>query len=149
MPDDIPSDAPASDPAPIEQPEPAPEAKVAPQAPETPPSAPPDPTNGSDTPNEPLTPGPAPEPPPVVQPSSNFVRDLAAKARVVIQDRKHKKLDKVMALFDTKKQIENRDVEKLLKVSDATATRYLEQLEKQGKITQVGKHGRGVLYIKV
>jgi len=39
-------------------------------------------------------------------------------------------------------------VENLLLVSDATATRYLDELEKEGKIKQVGKTGKGVFYEK-
>lgn len=136
---------------------------VVPPVPATEPEiAQPEGTNGSNTPSEPITPEaiPAPEPPPLEVPiatplptpvpsSNQIVRDLAAKARAVIQDRKRKKLDKVMTLFNTKPQISNKDVEKLLRCSDATATRYLSILEKEGRITQVGKHGRGVLYIKV
>ena len=45
-----------------------------------------------------------------------------------------------------KAKITNNDVEKLLGVSDATATRYLDALEKEGKIRQVGKRGRFVYY---
>jgi len=41
------------------------------------------------------------------------------------------------------------EVEKLLHVSDATATRYLEQLEKEGKVKQNGRTGAGVLYSKI
>jgi Fic family protein len=40
-------------------------------------------------------------------------------------------------------------VEKLLHVSDATATRYLETLEKEGKIKQVGKTGKHTHYEKI
>jgi len=43
-------------------------------------------------------------------------------------------------------RITNNDVEKLLGVSDATATRYLDKLEKEGKIWQEGKTGRFVYY---
>lgn len=44
-----------------------------------------------------------------------------------------------MSLFLKKRDITNDDVEKLLHVSDATATRYLQELEKGGRITQAGK----------
>lgn len=44
------------------------------------------------------------------------------------------------------KKITNNDVEKLLGVADSTATRYLDELEKEGKIKQVGKTGKGVYY---
>ena len=42
----------------------------------------------------------------------------------------------------------NDEVEKLLHVSDATATRYLSVLEREGKIKQLGKTGKGVVYTK-
>lgn len=45
-------------------------------------------------------------------------------------------------------KITNNQVEKLLGVSDATAERYLEQLEKEGLIKQVGKEGKFVYYEK-
>ena len=76
-------------------------------------------------------PMPAPAPVIVVQ---NRIKDFFAKAAQVIQFRKQKKLTKIMTLFTKKTHITNDEVEKLLHVSDATATRYLSQLEKQGKI---------------
>jgi predicted HTH transcriptional regulator len=71
------------------------------------------------------------------------------KARVAIQDRKRKKRDKIMQALTTKGKITNDEVEKVLHVSDATATRYLSALEKEGKIKQVGKTGTGVVYSKI
>ncbi len=41
------------------------------------------------------------------------------------------------------------EVREFLHVSDATATRYLSQLEKENKIKQVGKTGKGVLYFRI
>ena len=49
---------------------------------------------------------------------------------------------------DGKAGITNNDVEKLLGVSDSTAERYLDQLEKQGKLKQMADTGRGVYYTK-
>lgn len=43
-------------------------------------------------------------------------------------------------------KLANNDVENLLGVSDATATRYLDELEKEGKLRQVGETGRGAHY---
>ena len=54
-----------------------------------------------------------------------------------------------MEILNTKDKVSNADVEKLLRVSDATATRYLSALQKQGKIRKVGKTGRSVFYAKV
>lgn len=76
-------------------------------------------------------------------------RDLLVKARATIQDRKRKKLDKILEALNTKGKITNDEVEKLLHVSDATATRYLSALEKEGKIQQVGKTGKAVEYTRI
>jgi Fic family protein len=75
-------------------------------------------------------------------------RTLLDKARAVIQSRKQKKLEKIMGLFAKKPSITNDEVEKLLHVSDATATRYLSHLEQQGRIMQTGKTGHAVSYTK-
>lgn len=53
---------------------------------------------------------------------------------------------KILSFLNQNKQATNDDIQKLLNVSDATATRYLDQLEKQNKITQVGDTGSGVFY---
>ena len=85
---------------------------------------------------------PTPEPisviPPVSAPVIQGKQSLLAKARNIIQFRKRKKLDKIMSLYLKKQTITNDDVQKLLYVSDATATRYLQQLEKEGKIRRQG-----------
>jgi len=54
--------------------------------------------------------------------------------------------EKILALFTRGAHITNDDVQKALRVSDATATRYLDRLEKSGDITQVGSTGAGVSY---
>lgn len=46
-------------------------------------------------------------------------------------------------------RIVNNDVEKLLGVSNATAERYLQELEKEGILKQMGIIGRGVYYEKI
>ena len=91
------------------------------------------------------------EPVSVPKPSSikDSARDLLNKARFAIQTRKRKKLDHIMTLFAKRTNITNDEVEKFLHVSDATATRYLEILEKENKIKQSGKTGTGVTYSKV
>lgn len=55
---------------------------------------------------------------------------------------------KVLALFDTKPEVTNDDVQRALGVSDTTATDYLSALEAQGRIRQVGVTGRPVHYLK-
>ncbi|MBP6884711.1 MAG: DUF977 family protein, partial [Candidatus Pacebacteria bacterium] len=66
-----------------------------------------------------------------------------------IYAKRQKRLDKIMGLFAKRTSLSNDDVEKLLHVSDATATRYLSILEKGGKIVQSGKTGRSVSYSKI
>lgn len=72
-----------------------------------------------------------------------------AKGNPAKQARMRSRIDRLFQEITTKGKISNDEVEKLLHVSDATATRYLEVLEKEGKIKQVGKTGRGVTYQKI
>jgi len=60
--------------------------------------------------------------------------------------KKDENLDKVIGMFNSGNEITNDEVEKALGVSDATATRYLDKLEAEGKIVQIGKEGRFVKY---
>ena len=55
-----------------------------------------------------------------------------AKEQLAIQ--KAKEIRSLMTLFLKQSKITNDEVEKFLHVSDATATRYLSQLEKEGNI---------------
>ena len=55
---------------------------------------------------------------------------------------------KLLALLKNKSKIRNDEVEKFLGVSDATAERYLNELEAKGVIRQVGHTGRNVYYQK-
>lgn len=81
--------------------------------------------------------------------SREGARAVIAKAQEAIQFGKRKKLDRVMSLFAKRTNITNDEVEKLLHVSDATATRYLEILKKENKIKQTGKTGKAVSYSKI
>jgi Fic family protein len=54
-----------------------------------------------------------------------------------------------MTLFLKKSKITNDEVKDFLHVSDATAERYLNTLEKENKIKQVGKTGHAVSYQKI
>lgn len=84
----------------------------------------------------------------------NRMYELLVMARNMMQVRKRKKLDKIMKMFaipvnnpnGQERRITNDEVEKLLHVSDATASRYLGILEKENKIQQHGKTGKGVFY---
>ena len=57
--------------------------------------------------------------------------------------------EKLMNYLSDKEKVANDEVEKLLGVSNATAERYLDELEKEGALRQVGRVGRKVYYKKV
>ncbi|GEM_PF-3656363 len=85
----------------------------------------------------PVVPVPAtPEPTPA--PVSASLKSFLGKAMEKIQFRKRAKLAKIVKLAVEKKSITNDDVQKLLRVSDATATRYLSELAKKGGLKRFG-----------
>ena len=43
-------------------------------------------------------------------------------------------------------KITNEDVREMFDISSQTALNYLDELELEGKIVQIGEHGRGVYY---
>ena len=61
-------------------------------------------------------------------------------------EQKAENKQKILAFIQTNGKIQNNDVEKLARVSNATAERYLDELEKEGKLTQHGVIGQGVFY---
>ena len=152
----IPEPAPTETPAPTEA-----QASVSEPEPLSPETNPAD-LNGqaSETGTDKSVPEPIPEPAPAQQSSSQpqqsspapavpALRGDIAKARAKIQETKHMKLDKIMAKLTEKGRITNDEVEKLLHVSDATATRYLQALEKENKIKQTGVTGKAVFYERI
>lgn len=74
---------------------------------------------------------------------------VRAKAGKIVNpqqiEERQKNLEKVLALARARGQIANDDVQNELKVSDATATRYLEELERQGQLVQIGTK-KGAIY---
>ncbi|MBU4480072.1 winged helix-turn-helix domain-containing protein [Patescibacteria group bacterium] len=60
--------------------------------------------------------------------------------------KKQENKEKILEFFGSNPKITNDDVEKLCNVSNATAERYLDQLEKEGKLIQHGKIGTDVFY---
>lgn len=49
-----------------------------------------------------------------------------------------KKLKEILNLLAQKSRATNHEIKTLLRVSNATATRYMDELEKQGKVRRVG-----------
>lgn len=72
------------------------------------------------------------------QPNQPSPKSFLAKALESIQFRKKAKLEKIMKLANEKKSITNDQVQKLLRISDATATRYLSELVRQNKLKRTG-----------
>lgn len=88
-----------------------------------------------------------PTPPPPTPPpqSSNWSKVDPSRARAGRVKRVEENLEKILRLAQTKESITNDMVEKLLHVSGATATRYLNMLVLRGKLWREGKT-RGVKY---
>jgi len=82
----------------------------------------------------------------VPDPQRATAPDKAAKARAAIQSKKRKKLERILEEVIAKGSISNNEVEKLLGVSDATASRYLVALQKEEKLKRIGKTGKAVRY---
>jgi hypothetical protein len=86
----------------------------------------------------PLTPTAAQTQPSAQQNQSGFIHGLLIKAQAKIQSNKQKKLNEIIQLAQKKQTIKNEDVQKLLRISSATATRYLVKLVEQGHLTRIG-----------
>ena len=61
-------------------------------------------------------------------------------------EQKAENKQKILTFVQEHGKIQNNDVEKLTGVSNATAERYLDELEKEGKLTQHGTIGQSVSY---
>ena len=70
--------------------------------------------------------------------NAGFIAEQVAK--------KAENKQKILAFVQEHGKIQNNDVEKLVGVSNATAERYLDELEKEGKLTQHGTIGQNVFY---
>jgi len=70
--------------------------------------------------------------------NAGFIAEQTAK--------KTENKQKILEFIQRNGKIQNNDVEKLAGVSNATAERYLDELEKEGKLTQHGVIGQGVFY---
>ena len=68
------------------------------------------------------------------------------KGRDAVQARITKRKARIMERAKREGRITNDDVEDLFCISDSTARNYLNDLERDGKLTQQGATGRGVHY---
>jgi Fic family protein len=94
---------------------------------------------------------------------SEEMSEMREEAREALTERTEKRKEKILNLMnseavhdeelkacnvaDIKKGITCDNVEKLLDVSNATARKYLNELESENKIKQIGERGRDVYYI--
>lgn len=106
--------------------------EAAPAAPEPLSSPPPAPTQ-SETSASPSSP-----PPPLQPVTDTSIKNRLNQALEAIRFRRRAKLDKILVLAAKKNSIKNDDVEKLLRVSDSTAQRYLNQLVLERKLRRSG-----------
>ncbi len=67
--------------------------------------------------------------------------------RLQREEKKQQNKRQIIEILEKKGRITNQEVEKALKVSDATATRYLDELEKEGRVIQKGE-AKGTYYVK-
>lgn len=61
--------------------------------------------------------------------------------------KKDENKERILEFLRNNEKVTNNDAERLLEVSDATATRYMDELEKEGKIRQIGNTGKYVYYV--
>ncbi len=122
--------------SPTETPVEEPKTEPASEIPETPQN--PGPPKEETKQEEKVSSSPEPESSKSPQPSQIDLDELRAKANKERQDRKQEHLSEVEKLAKSK-PINNDDVRELLHVSQSTATNYLEELTKQGKLKKSGK----------
>ena len=60
--------------------------------------------------------------------------------------RKNANKEKIMELFKERPELTNADIREKLGVTERSVVRYMDELEKSGKVEQVGDSGRGVFY---
>ncbi|MFA7252606.1 MAG: helix-turn-helix domain-containing protein [Candidatus Paceibacterota bacterium] len=77
-------------------------------------------------------------------------RGRLEKPRVTQTEEKKQNLEAIMGLMESGNQpLTNYQVEQMLGIPESTVTRYFDELEKAGKVRQVGTTGQGVFYEKI
>jgi len=62
------------------------------------------------------------------------------------QAKKEAAKGKIITALRAKVSLRNEEIAELAGISSATVVRYMDELEKEGKVAQVGKTGRSVVY---
>ncbi|MFC1802324.1 FaeA/PapI family transcriptional regulator [Patescibacteria group bacterium] len=95
--------------------------------------------------------------------SAEELEDMREESREALRERTEKRKEKILEFMKMDAGYEKRlagcelecedrgvtcnDIEEFLDVSEKTARKYLNELEDEGKIEQVGVSGRGVYYV--
>lgn len=74
--------------------------------------------------------------------------ELAGMCNVTFgrSEKRQGNLDKIITLFGNDKELTNIEIRQALNVSSRTAVRYMDELENEGKVVQVGKTGLSTSY---
>jgi len=75
-----------------------------------------------------------------------FARQKCGSVTPEQSKKKAENKKRVLDFLHENEKVKNNDIEKLLGVSDATAERYLNELEKEERISQHGTIGQNVFY---
>jgi len=65
------------------------------------------------------------------------------------QEEKRRNKEAIYGFLETNHPLTNSDVQAMLDIPESTATRYFDEIEKEGKVRQIGKTGRHVYYERV
>ena len=68
------------------------------------------------------------------------------KSAIETASQKEERKQRIVVLFEGRAELSNAEICKALGVSSRTAVRYLDELEREGKVEQVGKIGHAVTY---
>jgi len=83
----------------------------------------------------------------VSQTTKDEFKEMREKANQKKRERVKDRKQAILEQAQKQGRITNDEAENMFCISDSTASNYLDQLEKEGKLKQVGKSGRGVYYI--
>lgn len=78
--------------------------------------------------------------------TSEELKKMHQESRQALSRRTERRKARILSLAKKQGRITNNEVEDMFCISDRTANRYLNELEKEGKINQIGRSGRGVHY---
>lgn len=75
------------------------------------------------------------------------MKEMRKLARETEDERIEDRKDAILLYALQKGRITNDEAEAMFCISDSTARHYLNELEEEGKLKQIGKTGRGVYYV--